>query len=544
MTIWQFISEKISPYLQQGETGPQGEQGIQGVKGDVGPQGEVGSQGLRGERGIQGDIGPQGIQGLQGLPGPKGDKGDPGTGSGTSYDYDVTYYGAVGDGTTDNRMAIQTTIDRCGSDGGGTVYIPRGTYVLSGPVSLKSNCIIKGAGIHTTIIKAAPGGNIDLFQLNNGTEISLSNLTIQGNARHDGTVGVHFMTHESRNIYFTSIRYLFLDNGIKIDAAWTHGSVFDCTFWYNDGAGMYVTDGSETNSIEVSNCRFEETTGPHFQGTGNALSHGGILFNKVVFESSSAQKSVDLANNAIAYTFKTCHFENNGIGQTTAYDIWMGAGAQAVSVEGCNFGNQSSTVKSGYGVWFNTGTYNALLSGNNFASTRDGYKPYGFDAGVGQITLQGNRYPASAGKDYLSGIGTNLTVQINDGVIGKNLGVVSSGVTARGETINGTPMNLWRWQYIPDNTDFYVIADVLATDNSGTKRAAYSLRAVIHHGNNGSPISVVDLSKDHEYETDPGWDCAITADGGGNGRFQIVVTGAASTTISWVLDMKVMLKKW
>jgi len=151
MTIWQFISEKISPYLQQGETGPQGEQGIQGVKGDVGPQGEVGSQGLRGERGIQGEIGPQGIQGLQGLPGPKGDKGDPGTGSGSSYQYNVKNYGAVGDGQTDDTQAIQSAINAAGSC---DVFFPRGTYLTHTLTVSKCDLVGEGNGfIGGTILK-------------------------------------------------------------------------------------------------------------------------------------------------------------------------------------------------------------------------------------------------------------------------------------------------------------------------------------------------------------------------------------------------------
>ncbi|MBO5239826.1 MAG: collagen-like protein [Clostridia bacterium] len=51
---------------EQGPVGPQGEQGIQGEQGPVGPQGE---QGIQGE---QGPAGPQGEQGIQGEQGPAG----------------------------------------------------------------------------------------------------------------------------------------------------------------------------------------------------------------------------------------------------------------------------------------------------------------------------------------------------------------------------------------------------------------------------------------------------------------------------------------
>ena len=68
----------------QGETGPQGEQGIQGETGPQGPQGEqgiqgkTGPQGPQGEQGIQGETGPQGEQGIQGETGPQGPQGEQG----------------------------------------------------------------------------------------------------------------------------------------------------------------------------------------------------------------------------------------------------------------------------------------------------------------------------------------------------------------------------------------------------------------------------------------------------------------------------------
>jgi len=53
-------------------------------------------------------------------------------------DFDVTKYGAVGDGKTLNTIFIQKAIDECNKSGGGKVVFPAGIY-LSATIELKDN---------------------------------------------------------------------------------------------------------------------------------------------------------------------------------------------------------------------------------------------------------------------------------------------------------------------------------------------------------------------------------------------------------------------
>ncbi|HMD54758.1 MAG TPA: glycoside hydrolase family 28 protein, partial [Phycisphaerae bacterium] len=52
--------------------------------------------------------------------------------------FNVKNFGATGDGKTLDSPAINKAIDACAAAGGGTVYIPAGTY-LSGSIHMKSN---------------------------------------------------------------------------------------------------------------------------------------------------------------------------------------------------------------------------------------------------------------------------------------------------------------------------------------------------------------------------------------------------------------------
>ena len=57
-------------------------------------------------------------------------------------DYRITDYGAVADGTTNNRAAIQAAVDACTVAGGGRVIVPIGQF-LSGTIESKSNLTLK-----------------------------------------------------------------------------------------------------------------------------------------------------------------------------------------------------------------------------------------------------------------------------------------------------------------------------------------------------------------------------------------------------------------
>jgi polygalacturonase len=53
-------------------------------------------------------------------------------------DYDITTFGAIGDGVTDCSTAIASAIAKCNKEGGGRVVVPKGVW-LSGAIHLRSN---------------------------------------------------------------------------------------------------------------------------------------------------------------------------------------------------------------------------------------------------------------------------------------------------------------------------------------------------------------------------------------------------------------------
>ncbi|MCB0615912.1 MAG: glycoside hydrolase family 28 protein [Phaeodactylibacter sp.] len=53
--------------------------------------------------------------------------------------YNVTDFGAVGNGVADCLPAITAAVKKCNTEGGGTVEVPPGQYACNGPIHLKSN---------------------------------------------------------------------------------------------------------------------------------------------------------------------------------------------------------------------------------------------------------------------------------------------------------------------------------------------------------------------------------------------------------------------
>ena len=69
---------------------------------------------------------------------------------------DVRDHGAVGDGVTDDRAALQAAINAVGA-GGGEVCVPAGSYKVTSSLALRSGARIVGSGRGRSRILAAPG---------------------------------------------------------------------------------------------------------------------------------------------------------------------------------------------------------------------------------------------------------------------------------------------------------------------------------------------------------------------------------------------------
>jgi len=91
---------------------------------------------------------------------------------GDSGQYNVKAYGAVGDGVADDTTSIQAAIDAANTAGGGLVYFPKGTYLVTG-LNLYNYITLQGIGKHGSVIKASGDGEIVTGTAQSGTSSTI-----------------------------------------------------------------------------------------------------------------------------------------------------------------------------------------------------------------------------------------------------------------------------------------------------------------------------------------------------------------------------------
>ena len=201
--------------------------------------------------------------------------------------YDVTAFGAKGDGVADDAAAIQRAIDRCAGEGGGRVLFPRNHVFLAGPVELKSNVEIYLEA--TATLKANPDEGIyhlSAFGENRGEGMlwlyanDAENISIAGKGTIHGN-GIAFMGAELEDSYelkpladqafdprphvltLTNVRHLTIrDVTIREGAYWTV-HLIGCNEAVIDGIqllnNLKIRNGDgidldHSKNVRISNC--------------------------------------------------------------------------------------------------------------------------------------------------------------------------------------------------------------------------------------------------------------------------------------------------
>jgi hypothetical protein len=214
--------------------------------------------------------------------------------------YDVTSFGAQGDGAADDTNAIQAAVDAANARGGGTVVFPAGTFRITRALTIYSQVVFRGAGMRATVIRKSPGGSYPVMKspgfdppTGEPTPIvtwSLQNLTLDGN-RDAGALG----------------------NGLQVYSCGY--SLFNVSIANCSGRGLwgeYHSDeppAGELLEAQLANVWIHHCTGGGIYWNGPKDSH---WVNLVVYlcgppTGNSTTRGVDVHNHSHGLRASNCH---------------------------------------------------------------------------------------------------------------------------------------------------------------------------------------------------------------------------------------------
>ncbi|MDB6067248.1 MAG: hypothetical protein JWR26_3456 [Pedosphaera sp.] len=289
----------------------------------------------------------------------------------------VRNYGAMGDGVTDDSIAIRNCIKSAATNSYAVVYIPSGTYLLNttnGTTDVDAftlNCIfdpgnnttIYGDGIDKTILRV--GNNVvaqsPVFHLATGvSNVTFQGMTIDCNIAGRGLAGENYgydgamwFNHAS-NVHVADIKAI--NTGAEaFDVGYSSFvTVERCIAVQSRGSGFtFSGPNGIIRDCQAYGCGFGEEsfdTTRHW-GAGLTIAYGAG--NMVVENCQFITNCMNLQVFACGWAkIKDCYFQ--AASGSTNYDLYfkpVGGGIYEITVTGCNFNDAANMVsKAVYGV--------------------------------------------------------------------------------------------------------------------------------------------------------------------------------------------------
>lgn len=250
-------------------------------------------------------------------------------------------YGAKADCVTDDTGAIQAAFDACNKAGGGTVYLPKGTYLLGDAVKFYSNMHIIGDGAvllqkdgnvgkgGTDYCNLMRNYNTGIGGYGNTENVIIEGITFDGGGQKTSPTSILCFCH-SKNI---TIKNCMFTNGYTDSATSSHDIecnssktviIENCRFignrrmklnaeliqidsidsalrypWLTDNGSAIIEDGTACEDIVIRDCVFE---GHHGLNDENVETVGNTFIGN---HTDRVSRNIRIENNV----FKTgCYF--------------------------------------------------------------------------------------------------------------------------------------------------------------------------------------------------------------------------------------------
>jgi hypothetical protein len=229
----------------------------------------------------------------------------------------VRWFGAKGDGATDDTDAIQAAIDVTEER---DVLVPEGIYLIDGVLEGRANLTLRGVNAGKSILKkkaASIGHILDILGTSDKENIEIADLTFDVNLIDSGIVAEYVTNFAVRRCIFKDVPFwgvlVGVQNGADTVIRNTRVVIEDCTF---DNCTQTYEQLLLLNSqqVDVRRCKF--TTGTLAIGIGIYQNVDTVRISDCDFSGLKNGSYYSLSCNNITYS--KCDFDGNTLGITGA----------------------------------------------------------------------------------------------------------------------------------------------------------------------------------------------------------------------------------
>lgn len=294
--------------------------------------------------------------------------------------YDVTHYGASGNGTTDDTEAINRAISAIPASGG-VLYFPPGAYRTTGSHSISNPTTImgmgsgdfNGTGSVSSIYCYSPTANLFLVSADKTLfkDVALKNVSTSTPSAGAG-ISVQSSSRFQRADYENvSVYGFYINVDVQTGQQWyMHGCYNSAPVLY--GMKIRNTVNGDAGDWSISDCVFDSQLYAASAAIRQESSGGGKITNVKINQGSDSFKFVDgielqITSNTGLLQVSNISIENvTGIGINIANDPGITFGA--INISNCEFGMYGNStfpaIKIAANALGNIDTINII--GNNF----------------------------------------------------------------------------------------------------------------------------------------------------------------------------------
>jgi len=279
-------------------------------------------------------------------------------------------YGAKGNGTSDDTLAIQNAIDYISSVGGGTVNVDSGTYLINPDVSINMKSNIQLSLTGDAILKSLASGrvNSEIINIVNVNNVNVIGGKIIGDRYiHTGTGGEWGMgvnVAGSSNVNIT---------GINITDCWGDGIYIGGVSSSNVVIYSVISNNNRRQGMSITNAKNIAVANSEFKNTNGTLPQAGIDIEPNINETVEDIKinNVKFINNqgsgidilGMSGIVRRVDISNSTINSNSGIGIMMDR-ANDITL------SNNAVINNLFGVEIKRDVYNVALSSMNISNNK------------------------------------------------------------------------------------------------------------------------------------------------------------------------------